>query len=143
MTFLKVEIIGICLRVFFLNEWESILKFYLNLKKKSSLTSICYLYIFVHIIEKKMSVAINKMLDYKERTKRNWVKRTIKLFLSTTDYKLCFHLTFRARVKSDVKILDATSSNPDWIVESKINMKNTAATFTARRKENVSRLPNA
>ncbi|XP_033220713.1 transmembrane protein 132E [Belonocnema kinseyi] len=52
-------------------------------------------------------------------------------------------VVLRARVKSDVKILDATSSNPDWIVESKINMKNTAATFTARRKENVSRLPNA
>ncbi|XP_068980778.1 transmembrane protein 132E isoform X3 [Bombus flavifrons] len=49
----------------------------------------------------------------------------------------------RARVKSGVKILDASSSNPDWIVDSKINAKNTIATFTARRKENASRLPSA
>ncbi|XP_017893441.1 transmembrane protein 132E isoform X2 [Ceratina calcarata] len=49
----------------------------------------------------------------------------------------------RARVKSGVKILDASSSNPDWIVDSKINAKNTIATFTARRKENVSRISNA
>lgn len=49
----------------------------------------------------------------------------------------------RARVKAGVKILDASSSSPDWIVESDINLKNTVATFTARRKENVSRLPNA
>ncbi|CAK9819472.1 Phospholipase A(2) [Anthophora quadrimaculata] len=49
----------------------------------------------------------------------------------------------RARVKSGVKILDASSSNPDWIVESKIKEKNTVATFTARRKENASRVPSA
>ncbi|OAD60987.1 hypothetical protein WN48_01054 [Eufriesea mexicana] len=49
----------------------------------------------------------------------------------------------RARVKSGVKILDASSSNPDWIVDSKINAKNTIATFIARRKENASRLPSA
>lgn len=50
---------------------------------------------------------------------------------------------FRARVKSGVKILDASSSNPDWIVDTEINPKNTAATFTARRKENASRVPSA
>ncbi|KAG7188455.1 hypothetical protein KM043_008095 [Ampulex compressa] len=49
----------------------------------------------------------------------------------------------RARVKSGVKILDASSSNPDWIVDTEINPKNTAATFTARRKENASRVPSA
>ncbi|XP_011873522.1 PREDICTED: transmembrane protein 132D [Vollenhovia emeryi] len=47
----------------------------------------------------------------------------------------------RARVKSGVKILDASSSSPDWIVDSDVNVKNTAATFTARRKENPSRVP--
>ncbi|XP_016844995.1 transmembrane protein 132E isoform X2 [Nasonia vitripennis] len=52
-------------------------------------------------------------------------------------------VVLRARVKAGVKILDASTSSPDWIVESDINTKNTAATFTARRKENVSRLPNA
>lgn len=46
-------------------------------------------------------------------------------------------------MKSGVKILDATSSNPDWIVDSDINAKNTVATFTARRKENASRVPSA
>ncbi|KAF7380164.1 hypothetical protein HZH66_014519 [Vespula vulgaris] len=49
----------------------------------------------------------------------------------------------RARVKSGVKILDASSSSPDWIVDVDINAKNTAATFTARRKENASRMPSA
>nr|KAF7392290.1 hypothetical protein H0235_017289 [Vespula pensylvanica] len=48
-----------------------------------------------------------------------------------------------ARVKSGVKILDASSSSPDWIVDVDINAKNTAATFTARRKENASRMPSA
>ncbi|XP_012530083.1 transmembrane protein 132E isoform X2 [Monomorium pharaonis] len=47
----------------------------------------------------------------------------------------------RARVKSGIKILDASSSSPDWIVDSDVNVKNTAATFTARRKENSSRIP--
>ncbi|XP_024939788.1 uncharacterized protein LOC107266718 isoform X3 [Cephus cinctus] len=51
-------------------------------------------------------------------------------------------LVLRARVKSSVRILEASSSSPDWIVDSEINAKNTAATFTARRKENVSRSPN-
>ncbi|XP_039309344.1 transmembrane protein 132E isoform X2 [Solenopsis invicta] len=46
----------------------------------------------------------------------------------------------RARVKSGIKILDASSSSPDWIVDSDVNVKNTAATFTARRKENSSRI---
>uniref|UniRef100_A0ABD2W4F5 Transmembrane protein 132C n=1 Tax=Trichogramma kaykai TaxID=54128 RepID=A0ABD2W4F5_9HYME len=52
-------------------------------------------------------------------------------------------VVLRARVKAGVKILDASTSSPDWIVETDINTKNTAATFTARRKENISRLPNA
>jgi len=43
-------------------------------------------------------------------------------------------------VKSGVKILDASSSSPDWIVDSDVNVKNTAATFIARRKENSSRV---
>ncbi|XP_076240037.1 transmembrane protein 132C dtn isoform X2 [Calliopsis andreniformis] len=49
----------------------------------------------------------------------------------------------RARVKSGIKILDASSSNTNWTVESDINAKNTIATFTARRKENASRVPSA
>nr|XP_012232704.1 PREDICTED: LOW QUALITY PROTEIN: transmembrane protein 132C [Linepithema humile] len=49
----------------------------------------------------------------------------------------------RARVKSGVKILDASSSSPDWIVESDVNAKNTAASFTARRKEKASRAPSS
>ncbi|KAF3425923.1 hypothetical protein E2986_01711 [Frieseomelitta varia] len=57
--------------------------------------------------------------------------------------ELIVSLRVTARVKSGVKILDASSSNPDWIVDSKINAKNTIATFTARRKENASRLPSA
>lgn len=46
-------------------------------------------------------------------------------------------------MKSGIKILDASSSNPDWVVDSEINAKNTVAMFTARRKENASRVPNA
>ncbi|XP_015432305.1 PREDICTED: transmembrane protein 132E [Dufourea novaeangliae] len=49
----------------------------------------------------------------------------------------------RARVKSGVKILDASPSNSDWTVETDINAKNTVATFIARRKETASRLPSA
>uniref|UniRef100_A0A0C9RRB0 TMEM132C protein n=1 Tax=Fopius arisanus TaxID=64838 RepID=A0A0C9RRB0_9HYME len=48
----------------------------------------------------------------------------------------------RARVKSGVRILDATSSNPNWILTSDINAKNTFATFTVRRKENAPRPSN-
>ncbi|KAK0075610.1 hypothetical protein PV326_011434 [Microctonus aethiopoides] len=47
-----------------------------------------------------------------------------------------------ARAKSGVKILDASSSSPNWILTSEINGKNTAATFTVRRKENVPRSSN-
>lgn len=46
-------------------------------------------------------------------------------------------------MKSGIKILDASPSNPDWIVDSEINAKNTVATFTARRKEDASRVPSA
>ncbi|XP_063974726.1 transmembrane protein 132E [Diachasmimorpha longicaudata] len=46
-------------------------------------------------------------------------------------------VVIRARVKSGVRILEATSSNPNWILTSDINAKNTAATFTVRRKENA------
>lgn len=48
----------------------------------------------------------------------------------------------RARAKSGVKILDASSSSPNWILTSEINGKNTAATFTVRRKENAPRSSN-
>lgn len=48
---------------------------------------------------------------------------------------------FRVKVRPGVKILEASSSSPDWIVDNEVNAKNTAATFTVRRKENASRVP--
>ncbi|XP_046420331.1 transmembrane protein 132E isoform X1 [Neodiprion virginianus] len=48
----------------------------------------------------------------------------------------------RARVKSGVRILGATSSSPDWTVTVEVNGKYTAATFTAIRKENAPRPQN-
>lgn len=62
------------------------------------------------------------------------VQRSVRVIL------LILHLCFRARVKSGIKILDASSSSPDWIVVSDVNAKNTVATFVARRKENTSRV---
>ncbi|XP_012251513.2 transmembrane protein 132E isoform X2 [Athalia rosae] len=48
----------------------------------------------------------------------------------------------RARIKSGVRILGATSSSPDWTVTAEVNGKYTAATFTAMRKENAARPQN-
>ncbi|XP_014470683.1 PREDICTED: uncharacterized protein LOC106742343 [Dinoponera quadriceps] len=46
----------------------------------------------------------------------------------------------RVKVRPGVKILEGSSSSPDWIVDNDVNAKNTAATFTVRRKENASRV---
>ncbi|XP_044592113.1 transmembrane protein 132E isoform X3 [Cotesia glomerata] len=43
-------------------------------------------------------------------------------------------VVLRARAKSGVRILDASSSSPNWILTSDINGKNTVATFTVKRK---------
>ncbi|XP_057335778.1 transmembrane protein 132E isoform X1 [Microplitis mediator] len=43
-------------------------------------------------------------------------------------------VVLRARAKSGVRILDASSSSPNWILTSDINGKNTAATFTVKRR---------